>query len=159
MRKVPGLSAGEVRPFIPEAFDNREDNEPITIWIKVPSEGDKRNIFRAMDAGIDSGGIKVSVEHALAAQDRAIEMFVVKVDNYTANTGDPITDGAGLLKHGEDVIVREVAAAVLESAILSEQDKKKPGESLDFTPAATAVSTGVAAIAGPAVSTRAEVAV
>ena len=49
-RNVAGPAPGEVREYTPAAFNNREDPEPIRVWIKNPTEKDRRFIEAETDA-------------------------------------------------------------------------------------------------------------
>ena len=35
-RKVKGLPPGDVREYIPKAYGNRDEPDPVTVWIRTP---------------------------------------------------------------------------------------------------------------------------
>ena len=53
-RKVPGFAHGTERKFLPESFENRSDEEPITVWIKTPTEREKREVMSTAAATVET---------------------------------------------------------------------------------------------------------
>ena len=156
-RKISGYRPGSVREYIPRAYGNRADPEPVAIDIRYPSEGDKREMqgddevarssiadgkVRVDDTG--SPMIEVDVGPMTKRNHRVVERCVVAVRNYTAAGGEPITNGRELAAHGELEIITEVVREIMESLSLTESEAKKSAASSGSTPAGTQASSGVA---------------
>ncbi len=161
-RKVPGYAHGKERKYLPEAFDNRTDEEPITIWIKTPTERQKREVMQMAAASIetndqgeavtDSDGIpqmKIDLAYSMRWQNSVIVKFVSRVENYTGSDGNPIATGEQLLDHGETEIVSELSAEILTGLSLGEDEKKHLPGSSDTTAKTTQAPDGIAASAEP----------
>lgn len=159
-RRVPGRPAGEVRTFIPEAYGNREDPEPVEIELMQPTEAQRRNLFRMSVRVRDGrternadGSVRVTMEaeDVSAYQKKALEGFVSAVRNYESADGKPIVDGAGLWEHGEDAIVGEVVGEILGRAQgLATEEKKASEKPIDSSAAETPRSDGTAESVAPA---------
>ena len=131
-RSIQGPRPDQVREYIPEAFDNRQDPDPYKVWIKDPTEADKRKLV-ALQTSIEAGAPAAGVDLAsmIRWQQEAVKMHVTKVSGYSMR-GVEITDGDSLAKHGESEIVAEVALEIFTAASLTEQEKKpseKPHDS------------------------------
>ena len=124
-RSVTGPQPNQLREFIPEAFENHADPDPYKVWIRDPSEADKRNLI-AMQTGVDAGApaSKVDLASMIAWQRKAVEVHVERVEGY-AMRGIEITDGKLLAEHGETEIVAEVAYEIFAATSLTEQEKKR----------------------------------
>lgn len=123
-RKIQGPRPDQVREFIPEAFDNRQDPDPYKVWIKDPTEADKRKLV-ALQTSLDAGAPAAAVDLAsmIRWQQEAVKIHVERVEGYSMR-GVEITDGDSLAKHGESEIVAEVALEIFTAASLTEQEKK-----------------------------------
>lgn len=132
---------GELTKYVPEALGNRQAPTPIAVWIKRPAEHDKRKI-RAR--GGDNEGRDVIVDRLAAA----IRQCVTKVEHYSRGSVS-IDDGEKLATHGEDEVFFEVAAEILRSISLSEDESKKYDGSRACGSAATLASSGTADPAQP----------
>jgi len=108
-RRVPGPPAEQIWTFIPVAFDNRADKEPIQIDILQPTEAERRDLI--LNSESTPGGWR----------ERALVLFVKGVCRYTASNGKAIENGADLWKHGETKIVSEAVSKIMG---LDEEEKK-----------------------------------
>jgi hypothetical protein len=170
-RTVPGLKAYDVREYIPQSFNNRADPQPIKIWIRNPSEQDKREILsqggKARFAMGPTGPVlgpdglpKIEVETAdsWVHQHAMVAKFVTKVENYRAPGGDPIVDGAGLARHGDTEVVSEVATEIQAPCIMSEDERKNSQRPPASSSEGSAGSDGTAGAVTKKGSGRAEAA-
>ena len=128
MRNVITYKPGEQREYIPKAYGNNDDKTPVKLWIKQPSEGERRRLLAGLPVNVtvDSQGnhqTQVSQEHTDWAI-KAIESFVVKVENYIYGEV-PITDGKTLCEFGEQEFLNDAVLEIMQSVSLGEQDKKK----------------------------------
>ena len=123
-RSIQGPRPDQVREFIPEAFDNRQDPDPYKVWIKDPTEADKRKLV-ALQTSLEAGAPAAAVDLAsmIRWQQEAVKIHVERVEGYSMR-GVEITDGDSLAKHGESEIVAEVALEIFTAASLTEQEKK-----------------------------------
>lgn len=128
MRTVPGPVPGVVRPFIPSAFENRNDPIPVKVWIKQPTEDDKRKFDAATKLQLRMEGSEMrAVIPGGAELERwrdLVSKFVEKVENYSAPDGNAIDNGKKLAEHGETEFLKEIAHEIMTAASLSEQEKK-----------------------------------
>ena len=157
-RKIKGPSPDRVREFIPEAFDNRQDPDPYKVWIKDPTESDKRQLV-ALQTSLEGGAPAAAVDLAsmIRWQQQAVELHVERVEGYSMR-GIEITNGDSLAQHGESEIVAEVALEIFTAASLTELEKK-PSEKLQGSNLAmTNPCNGIVETALPLDSTRAEIA-
>lgn len=159
-RKVPGPPQGKERKFIPESFNNRTDDQPITVWIKTPTERQKREAMQEAAptieknadgvAAVDSDGAPI-VAFDLAAsmkwQNAIVKNFCTKIENYNAADGSPIAASEDLIEHGETEIVAEVAAEILTGLSLGDEEKKPLGGSSNSTQKTTPPPVGTATTA------------
>lgn len=143
-RTIKGHEAGGERVFIPAAFDNRKDTNPVRLHIKNPTLREKRQLFqKALDfsGAANTEGVAFDGGSAFSVYEEAVELFVHRVDNYTGAAGE-IKNGADLVTHGEIEIILEAA-----TEILGDNDEKKSEEPLGSTPAKTPpLSTTAAAV-------------
>lgn len=123
-RSVSGPQPNALREFKPESFENHADPDPYKVWIRDPSEADKRNLI-SMQTGVEAGAPAATVDLAsmIAWQRRAVEVHVERVEGY-AMRGVEITDGKLLAEHGETEIVAEVAYEIFSATSLTEVEKK-----------------------------------
>jgi hypothetical protein len=142
MRSIPGPKPGELRRYIPEAFDNRKDPQPVAVWIRNPTERKKREIFSAHNRthvrlGADGkplldelGSMYLTVETADAVvyKSKLISDCVERVENYSAATGAAITDGISLADNADTEIFNEVADEILHGYSLTLSDVKNSNE-------------------------------
>ena len=153
-RKVPGPPQGKKRKFIPEAFENRADENPIAVWIKTPTEREKRDAmqeaapqFEATENGA-APGLAFDFAASMRWQNTIVESFCVGVENYSAADGSEIATAADLVEHGETEIVSEIAAEILTALSLTEPEKKKSIGSSGTTPKTTQAPGGTVENAG-----------
>jgi len=156
-RIVKGPKPGGLRQFIPTAFDNRESQDPVSITIKDPSEGEKRRLtllqteigFEDGEMLTDASGspiINLTLDAMAKFQAHAITSHVVKVENYTVRE-IAITTGADLSEHGETEFLAEVALEIT-TAMSLDQEKKETSEGLSISkPVVTDRSNGTAEVA------------
>ena len=136
-RRVPGYASGKERKFIPESFENRSDDAPIAVWIRTPTEREKREVMSTAAANVetDSDGaavldesgaprIKLDLEYSIRWQNAVVKRFVSRVENYGSSADTPIETAADLLEHGETEILSEVAAEILTGLSLADEEKK-----------------------------------
>lgn len=159
MRNVGGPVQGQQRPYVPEV-----PGDPIRVWLRNPTEADKRLIFaggRASvvladgEAKLDEGGnpiVTVELGDGSGWKKRALDLCVVGVEEYTRpgenGTAVPIATGADLWLYGEPVIVEDVAAEIVSAYSLSEEKKSASASSSGSTPPETPPSPGTAPSAG-----------
>jgi len=143
-RKVLGPKPNQVREFVPESFDNRQDPEPVTVWIKDPSEGEKRQLV-ALQHEMQGDQVKLNADLSVmvAWQTETVRKHVTKVSNYSMR-GVEITGGAQLADHGESEILAEVALEIFTASSLDEDEKKQSSERSVCSTAAIQVSGGTA---------------
>jgi len=156
-RKLQGFTPNSEREYVPAAFGNRQDPDPVRVWIRQPTERDKREVegdcsvirFAIDDAGSplrDSDGnllMQVDNEEAMRRHHRALERFVVRVENYDCPSGG-ISTGKDLAEHGETAIVTEVYGEIMTSLTPSVDESKKSKGSPGSCSAATQASDGIA---------------
>tara|TARA_R100001163_G_scaffold65245_1_gene61785 strand:+ start:1406 stop:1837 length:432 start_codon:yes stop_codon:yes gene_type:complete len=137
-----GPQPNQLREFKPESFDNHKDPDPYLVWIRDPSEADKRNLI-AMQTGVDTASPASNVDLAamVAWQKKAVEVHVERVEGYSMR-GIEITDGKLLAEHGETEIVAEVAYEIFAATSLSEQEKKRSRKRRGCTSAKNQRSSG-----------------
>jgi hypothetical protein len=149
MRKISGYPPGELRKYIPESYNNRKDKQPVTVWIKQPSERDKRAINaygrktkvyihdKTKPAEIDDGE---SQERMSLAISRCVE----KVENYSTASGVAIDNGDKFAEHAEDDFFYEVYKEIQSSLSLTDEQVKKSSGSSDISNRVIQVAPGVA---------------
>jgi hypothetical protein len=151
------------REYAPQVFGNRQDPKPCKVWIKTPTEKDKREVegdgsvikFSVDNDGMplrDAAGnpvMQIDNEETMRRHHRALERFVVRVENCTGPAG-PILTGADLAEHGLTSLVTEVYREIMASVSLSDAEQKKSKGSPDSCSAATQVSGGIVDGASPA---------
>ena len=156
-RKIQGYKPHDEREYIPKAFGNRQDDAPIRVWIKTPTERDKREVEgdgSVIRFAVDKDGsplrdsvgnplMEIDSEETMRRHHRALERFVSRVENYSRAEG-PIDTGAEFAEHGETEIVTEVYREIIGAVSLSDVDAKKSNGSPDSSSAATQASDGIA---------------
>jgi len=144
MKETRIHAPGDVRRYVPKARGNREDPDPVVVWIKQPTERDYRAIAcHAKDVAVDGGNgddpskmrMYFSGDDIQAKQDYTVERFVDKVENYSADYRDKdtgelllsveIVDGETLVQHGNQAIVSEVASEIMWGSKPTEDFAKK----------------------------------
>jgi len=135
---------------VPTAYDNIKDPTPVTVWLREPTERQRREIAAfgqtiRVTGDKDNPTLTLDAVDDLAQQHQAVESCVEKVENYTACFTAPdgaietieITNGELLARYGEQLFVYEAAMQVLRAATPSEEVKKKssglPSSSLPVT--------------------------
>jgi hypothetical protein len=158
MRRIPGAKPGTLSEFIPEAFGNRADADPIRVWLKVPSEGDKRQYLVDIMERIDVSSlvpgqtpkVALTIADALERKRKGILRFVDHVEGYSDQAGESIATADDLWTRGELAICNEVEAAIDALLALSSDEKKdSPAPSASST-AASSARPGSASVAIPA---------
>ena len=133
-RTVKGPKPGNQREYLPEAFGNREDPDPMVVCIKDPTEGEKRKLtlmqtelgFKDGEILRDSNGVPqvhITLKAMARFQRMAILAHVTKVEGYEVR-GVQITDGETLAEHGETEVLADVALEITTGFSLSESEKK-----------------------------------
>ena len=97
-------SPGEWVTYIPEAFGNRDDDDPVSMEIHWLSGNDFRKYRRQLVMRHQHGDLKANAEEINA---KLMSDNVRNVKNYSIN-GEVIKDGADLFAKGEPDIVEEV---------------------------------------------------
>jgi hypothetical protein len=138
MRTILGPKPGELRKYVPTAFGNNLEANPVTVWIRNPTERKKRELFSHNSKtrialgpngkpllGPDGkpSAIEVEVASAVDHQNKMVADCVEKVENYIF-CGVTVTDGALLAEYGEREIVAEVADEVLLALSLTVDERK-----------------------------------
>lgn len=126
MRKIQGPKPGELVEFIPSAFGNRGDPDPVRVWLRRPTRAEKRDHVLmlsghlVMRIGAD-GGMRVDKKRAelelplaeIVSRVRAtLVAHVSKIEGYVDKLGAAIVDGADLFERGEDEFRDEVYAEI-----------------------------------------------
>jgi hypothetical protein len=147
MRTVRGYEPGKSRKYIPEFDGNRSCEKPVTVWIRTPTERDRREIYASnKDVIVETvNGKQIVTTKGVSEVNRqalAIERFVEIVENYKVQNGPDIVDGKTLAEHGESQIVFEVAAEILLSCSLTEDESKKSEELPSISQAVTQAKNG-----------------
>ena len=153
-RTVKGPKPGNQREYIPEAFGNKEDPEPIRVWIQDPTEGEKRKLtLLQTELGFENGEIlrdadgapqiHITLEAMSKFQQAAILAHVAKVANYEVR-GVAIVDGATLAEHGETELIADVALEITTGFSLAEAEKKRSSGLSGSKPAEIPASAGTA---------------
>ncbi|MAH45402.1 hypothetical protein CMI37_06210 [Candidatus Pacearchaeota archaeon] len=156
-RIVAGPKPGEARAFIPEAFDNRTSEDPITVTIQDPTEGEKRRLtLMQTEVGFENGQMvrdadgspqfNITLQAMSAFQVEAIKSHVKSVKNYMVR-GVDILDAATLVEHGETELLAEVALEIQTGYSLSVEEKKESKDYSVSKQAATDRSNGTAKVA------------
>lgn len=114
-RQVKGRPAGVVYEFVPKAFDNDRDTDPVKFFIKAPNDAQRRDIVT-----VDEN----SPSDQMRSVKRAVSNHIIKVENYNDTTGKPITDARELITHGETEFLVEVFQELLTSTAIKEAQKK-----------------------------------
>ena len=133
-RSVEGPAPGGSREYIPEAFDNAEDPDPIVMTLADPTEAQKRKLQIMQTALEFNGGelvrdpdgspiINITLEAMAKFQRAAVIGHVTKVVNYQVR-GVEITTGHLLAEHGETELLAEVALEITTGMSLSVGEKK-----------------------------------
>ena len=167
-RSVKGPKPGDQREYIPEAFGNREDAEPIKVWIQDPTEGEKRKLtLLQTELGFENGEIlrdsdgapqiHITLEAMSKFQQSAILAHVVRVENYEVR-GVAIVDGETLAEHGETELIADVALEITTGFSLAEAEKKRSGGLSGSRQAEIPASAGTAQSALPENSQSSETA-
>ena len=154
-RVVSGPKPGGEREYIPVAFGNRDSEDPVTVTIKDPTEGEKRRItllqteigFEDGEMLTDSSGaplINLTLDAMAKFQVHAITNHVVSVKNYTVRDVE-ITDGEELSEHGETEFLAEVALEITTAMSLAQEKKEISKSSSTSKQAVMDRSNGTAA--------------
>ena len=132
-RMVTGPRPGDEREFIPAAFENRKDPDPLKVWIKSPSEGEKRELI-ALQSSLQDGvpSIDMDLQTMIKWQCETVRRHVVKVYGYTVR-GVEITDGQMMAEHGESELIAELSLEVFQATSLDDDEKKQSSEPSDST--------------------------
>jgi len=153
-RKVNGPRPGLSREFIPEAFDNRQDLQPITVVINDPTEGEKRRFtLMQTELGYENGEvirdvdgsprITITLEAMSQFQEAAIAAHVERIENYEVR-GINITTAQRLIDHGETELIAEIALEITTGFSLSDVEKKRASGLSDSKEVETPPSNGTA---------------
>lgn len=101
----------------------------VQVTIKTPTEGEKRRTAaaagEAYSIGADGKIQGLDLSRIIARQERFVRAFVTKVKGYTDAAGNDIADGDGLVEHGSDDVLAEVAIEVERSLSLGAELSKK----------------------------------
>lgn len=125
-RRVTGPAPGSKIRFVPKAFDNQADQDPVVFWLRAPTERERRELDKhgdrwAVAIGPDGKVRKGPDGEPLMFLDKdvtnkraelAAQLFVVKVDHYTATDDSPIDTGEKLAEHGDTVFLEELLSFV-----------------------------------------------
>jgi len=137
-RVISGPKPGTIRKLIPRSFDNHLDKDPVTILIRIPTEGEKRQVGyqgSSLELVLDADGksekdehgnpkIAASVGKALDRQSQLLEKFVAGVENYTGADGKILT-GSDLIEFGETEIILEVFESIDSGLGLEKEELEK----------------------------------
>lgn len=126
--------------YIPEAFDNRSDPDPVTVEIHWLSGEEYRRYRRQLIFKAQHGDMKTNAEEINA---RIIEENVRNVQNYSVD-GVPLRTGKDLFERGEPDFVEEILDAVSNISRLEKGLAKKQSSSLGSSQVATLRRDGIA---------------
>ena len=156
MRTVQAYSPGDLRRYVPDIDDNRRDPSPVTVWIRQPTERQKRALDEVGTKWVavvdetgkvvvdERGNVHLRRDESIANKraELACERCVEKVENYVGANGEPIETGAQLAEHGELLFVRDIGAEIETSFSLREDSGKGYVEPSDSESSETQASTG-----------------
>ena len=160
-RKIPGHKPGSLVEFIPEALGNKDEATPVRVFIRAPSEAERRAFLADKVEMVTTAGEmtpRAVYELALRTKERLVESFVASVENYADQDDKPVDTGKALKERGEFLLMCEVAGAIEEILALSEESKKNSVLSSDLFSPKTAPFDGTAASAEPPISLGSETA-
>lgn len=158
-RRLKGPPPGDVRKFVPESYGNRDDADPVVVWIKQPTELERRRIDAGQEPvafardrdgkprrdGNDNLVMTVDLRQIIDRQVDAISLFVTRVDGYELSSGEAIDDGASFAENGEPDFIAEVYLEIMEKMSLTDDEetgeKKALNEPSSSTPPATSPDT------------------
>jgi hypothetical protein len=137
-RSISGPKPGEIREYVPRAFGNDKDADPVKVWIRNPTAREKREVMSIggkSRVAIGTDGrpalnkdgmpmVEVDTPESWIHQHEMVTRFVEKTENYKGPGGLPIGNGSDLAMHGETEIVSEVAVEI-QSALSLTLDEKK----------------------------------
>lgn len=99
---------GDWVTYTPEAFGNRDDEEPVTMEIHWLSGAEFRKHRRGLVMKQQHGDLKTNADEL---NEKMMGENIRNVRNYSMD-GAPITDGASLFLFGEPDMVEEVLDAI-----------------------------------------------
>jgi hypothetical protein len=166
-RRVHGYAPKSLRAYVPQAFGNHLEADPVRVWIRTPTAGEKRQVLAGLTSArfavgadgrpaLDAEGrplMHVDMGQVDQRQRNIVVAFVEKVEQYLKPDDSPILTGADLAEHGEDAIVAEVADEILLASSLGEEQKKSCAAPSASSPAVTSPSAGTATLVDVADST------
>lgn len=157
MRRVPGQKPGSLVEYVPEAFGNRSESEPVRVWLRVPSESDKRAHLCDIASRVEvtAGGaprMMLSLTDVFARKEVAIRRFVERVEGYVGADAQPILTGADLWERGELPVCNEVDAEIERLLALGGEEKKSSSDSSALSVAESSTGAGSAPSATPTCS-------
>ena len=168
---MKGPTPGIEREFVPEFDGNRNESEPVTVWIDQPTESTKRACQKDIRVELitdengkpardENGEPRVAVDTSSSFRwnESVVRRCVTRVANYTDAAGKPISNGAELAEHGETEIVAEIAVEIMVGFGMTQEEKKDSGESSASSSAGTSPSNGTVVSAGATDSTSSAVA-
>lgn len=129
------------KPYQEVVWSNLDDDEPVTVYIKNPTEAEKRRLYYKFV------GVKEDIENSEQWK-QATLAFVDKVENYTSASGKAILNGEDLYNHGDFQIVEDVAAEVIAALSMTEESRKKQEEPQASPSRETSPSPGTVENAG-----------
>ena len=141
MRTIPLRKPGTRVDYVPESFDNREDPEPVTVSLVVPSKADRQELDGANPY---ASGADVTHEQALAWRHLLLRRFVAGVRNYRLEDLELAT-AEDLVLYGEELLENEVAAEIMRMLWLTVGQVKHSAGSFDSSPQMTRQADGTAA--------------
>lgn len=112
-RKVEVPAVGDVVRFVPKAFGNDQDPEPIVVEWKQPTEGEKRRL----------ASLATKSEDQFALYSQAVSKFVLSVSNYEIGN-KKIETGEDLAEYGETDLFLEVGNEIFGVGGLTEEEEK-----------------------------------
>lgn len=133
-RIVKGYEQGSLREYVPKAFGNREDPNPIRVWGVSPEERDARAVYAAaasakVKVAKDGKPEEVTMDGAsFSWAETACARLIKKFEGEYEVRGKRITNGLELARWGESELVYEIAAEFMESASFGEEEKKTSAE-------------------------------
>lgn len=167
MRRNPTPKPGTLVKFVPQSFGNAEDPQPVTVYLRAPSEADKRDALVVLvgqaEAGpgakdavkvkTDQGEVTIGFSQEIEKKGCRLARWVERVENYADSDGEPIATGADLWERGEYGFALEVDEAIGILMGLSVEERKNSAGSSASSQAATQASGGTASNVSPTAST------
>lgn len=149
-RRIPGHRPGSIVAYEPQVFVDKSappEVDPLRVRIRAPSQADKRDyMYESLETAkeLKAAGKELGFRETRENEKLLIERFVVAVENYYDEAGEPISDAKGLVERGESAVCSEVHIQIMGLLSLTSDEKKDSAASSDSSPQETQASIGTA---------------